>query len=135
VAWLWALAPRAGPIRADPEPARRRLLDHLRANGRLLWAQGARAELVRAAREWALERVAHEHPHVRSLAPAERAQFLERRYRLPHAWAQLLADNPSIDTPSRLVALARACRALHVQLRSRGAAHDPLYDPTSEDAP
>jgi len=135
VFWLWSLVPRFGPLRADPEPQRRRLLDHLRANGRLLWSGGARAELGRAARDWAVARVAHEHPHIRALSSEEFVAFLERRFRLPHAWAVLFLPEASHADVPRFVALARACRALHVQLRKTPASqHDPLYDPAS-DAP
>jgi len=133
VFWLWSIVPRFGPLRADPEPQRRRLLDHLRANGRLLWSGGARAELGRAARDWAVARVAHEHPHIRALTAEEFVAFLERRFRLPHAWALLFLPTASHAEVPRLVALARACRALHVQLRKTPATqHDPLYDPASD---
>lgn len=126
--WLWSLAPRFGPLRLDPEPVRRRLLDHLRANGRLLWTLNARGELARAARELAYARVAQEHPHVRTLPPAEFATLLERRYRLPRAWAMLLLPGASANTPQSFLALIRACRALHAHRRGKHpAAHDPLY--------
>jgi hypothetical protein len=39
--WLWRVASRFGPVAPDPEPARRRLLDHLRASGRFQWSRRA----------------------------------------------------------------------------------------------
>ncbi|MBI3528265.1 MAG: DUF4350 domain-containing protein [Betaproteobacteria bacterium] len=60
--WLWSAAPRLGPIAPDPVRARRRLLDHLRASGRFLWAHGGSQLLVDAAREACLRRIARVHP-------------------------------------------------------------------------
>jgi hypothetical protein len=60
--WLWHIGPRFGPIVPDAPPARRRLLDHLRASGRYFWSQGLRARLVLAARDAALRRIARSQP-------------------------------------------------------------------------
>jgi Domain of unknown function (DUF4350) len=67
--WLWRIGPRFGPVRPDAIPARRRLLDHLRASGRYYWAKDLRAGLVVAARDAALRRVARVQPDF-ALAPA-----------------------------------------------------------------
>jgi hypothetical protein len=74
--WLWHIGPRFGPVAPDPAPARRRLLDHLRASGRFYWAKGLRARLVEAARDAALRRLARAQPDFASAAPAERAARL-----------------------------------------------------------
>jgi hypothetical protein len=60
--WLWRIAPRFGPVAPDAPPARRRLLDHLRASGRYYWANGLRGQLVVAARDAALRRLARAQP-------------------------------------------------------------------------
>ena len=60
--WLWRIGPRFGPVVPDAPPARRRLLDHLRASGRYFWAKGLRGRLVVAARDAALRRVARAQP-------------------------------------------------------------------------
>ena len=71
--WLWRVVPRFGPVAPDAAPARRRLLDHLRASGRYYWGHELRARLVAAAREAALRRMARAQPDF-ALAPApERA--------------------------------------------------------------
>lgn len=70
--WLWHIGPRFGPIVPDAPPARRRLLDHLRASGRYFWAQGLRARLVLAARDAALRRIARSQPDFAHAAESER---------------------------------------------------------------
>jgi hypothetical protein len=72
VLWLWRIAPRFGPVRPDAAPARRRLLDHLRASGRYYWARGLRAPLVSAARDAALRRIARAQPDFPAAPAAER---------------------------------------------------------------
>ena len=62
LAWLWHIAPRFGPVTPDAPPARRRLLDHLRACGRFYWANNLRSRLVLAARDAALRRIARAQP-------------------------------------------------------------------------
>ena len=69
--WLWHAVPRFGPIASDPERARRRLLDHLRASGRFLWAHGGSQLLVDAAREACLRRIARVHPDLIAAAGTE----------------------------------------------------------------
>ncbi len=71
--WLWRTAPRFGPVTPDAPPARRRLLDHLRASGRYYWSHDLRARLVEAAREAALRRMARAQPDFPFAPAAERA--------------------------------------------------------------
>ena len=75
-AWMWRIAPRFGPVAPDAPPARRRLLDHLRASGRYFWANGLRARLVTAARDAALRRIARVQPDFAVAPQAERAARL-----------------------------------------------------------
>jgi hypothetical protein len=74
--WLARVVPRFGPVAPDPQPARRRLLDHLRAAGRFQWSAGRGGRLVEAAREAALRRLARAHPEFGGLAPRERERYL-----------------------------------------------------------
>ena len=74
--WLWSATPRLGPVAPDPARARRRLLDHLRASGRFLWAHGGSQRLVDAAREACLRRIARVHPDLIASPEAERAARL-----------------------------------------------------------
>lgn len=74
--WLWRIAPRFGPIAPDAPPARRRLLDHLRASGRYYWSQGLRARLVLAARDAALRRITRSQPDFASASANEKQERL-----------------------------------------------------------
>ncbi|HEX5092588.1 MAG TPA: DUF4350 domain-containing protein [Burkholderiales bacterium] len=74
--WLWRIVPRYGTLLPDPLPVRRRLLDHLRASGRYLWARGLGGRLAAAAREAALRRVTRAYPDFAEAAPGERAARL-----------------------------------------------------------
>jgi hypothetical protein len=74
--WLWRIAPRFGPVAPDAPPARRRLLDHLRASGRYLWTQGLRGQLAAAARDAALRRLARAQPDFAVAPAAEKARRL-----------------------------------------------------------
>src|SRR5688500_12589144 len=76
LAWLWRIAPRFGPVAPDLPPARRRLLDHLRASGRYYWAKGLRNRLVVAARDAALFRIARAQPDFATASPAEKISRL-----------------------------------------------------------
>lgn len=75
-AWLWHIAPRFGPVPPDLPPARRRLLDHLRASGRYFWANGLRNRLVVAARDAALWRLARAQPDFAVASQAEKISRL-----------------------------------------------------------
>jgi hypothetical protein len=74
--WLWRIGPRFGPVRPDAAPARRRLLDHLRASGRYYWAKDLRTRLVVAARDAALRRVARAQPDFALVPTADRVSRL-----------------------------------------------------------
>lgn len=74
--WLWRIGPRFGPVMPDAPPARRRLLDHLRATGRYYWARNLRSRLVVAARDAALRHVARAHPDFATGTAEERASRL-----------------------------------------------------------
>jgi hypothetical protein len=74
--WLWSIIPRFGPVAPDQPPARRRLLDHLRASGRYFWVKGLRSRLVVAARDAALRRIARAQPDFATASQSERAARL-----------------------------------------------------------
>lgn len=127
--WLWYLAPRFGPLRSDPEPVRRRLLDHLRASGRLLWRLGARAELASASRNAALARIKHVYPHTSLLTPEAMVAFAQQRFALGAEQARLLTGLQVASDQQRFQALIAASARVHAVLHHKDRS-DPLYHAT-----
>lgn len=75
---FWKAAPRFGPLLPEPDPARRSLLEHVDASGRLLWQEGAGDRLVKATRAALLVRIERTHPAwVRLTLPQLHAQLVE----------------------------------------------------------
>ncbi len=114
VFWLWRIAPRFGPVPADAPPARRRLLDHLRASGRYLWTQGLRARLAAAARDSALRRLSRAQPDFAFASATEKAARLAALAGVPLEDAQRFlatggANSAEIRGPDfmRLAAIAQ----------------------------
>jgi hypothetical protein len=118
--WLWRIAPRFGPLAPDPEPARRRLLDHLRASGRFQWSTGGAARLAETAREAALRRIARAQADFAGLAERERAARLAGTLGLgPEAARHLLRTPPDLAA-HEFVAAMRAFQRVHEQLAAQG---------------
>ncbi len=117
--WLWRIAPRYGTVQPDPAPARRRLLDHLRASGRYFWSRGLRARLAAAARDAALRRLARVHPDFAAAAPAAQAVRLAALAGLSAAEAaQLLDGAAAAHAPSGadFIRLVYSAQRVHVSL-------------------
>ena len=118
--WLWRVAPRFGPLAPDPEPARRRLLDHLRASGRYLWSAGGAATLAESAREAAIRRIARAQPDFAALAPAERAERLKTSLGLDAAEAGRVLRPGRNLAPQEFVSAMRVFQRIHERLSRRG---------------
>jgi hypothetical protein len=117
--WLWRIAPRYGTLLPDPPPVRRRLLDHLRASGRYLWARGLGGTLAAAAREAALRRVARAYPDFAVASGAERSARLVALAGLtPADAAGLLATGESAVPPggAELIRLVHSAQRVHAAL-------------------
>ncbi|HMW77237.1 MAG TPA: DUF4350 domain-containing protein [Rhodocyclaceae bacterium] len=74
--WLWRLAPRFGPVRPEPDPARRELGEHLRAIGRYIWRCGGLETWLSVARESFNSRLARRHPHLAALPSEQKVAAL-----------------------------------------------------------
>lgn len=97
--WLWSASRRFGPIAAEPPTARRELMEHVRAAGRLQWRRGGAAALLAAVRDSLLARMRDRHPGFQSLTPAEQAERLESVSGLPRERIQdALAFGAEPDT-------------------------------------
>jgi len=114
--WLWALVPRAGAIQPDADLDRRRLLDHLRASGRLLWSLGARTPMLAHARAAAVQRLLQHFPHLRDRDLAVQAEFLQTRLGLSPLHAQCVLTADALAGPSTFIVVVRACQQLHLAL-------------------
>jgi len=118
--WLWRIGPRFGPVASDLPPARRRLLDHLRASGRFHWRNRGRARLAEAAREACLARLSRAHPGFASLPPAERTTRLAAYAGMSEAEAARLLAPQTVERGAEFMALVRALQQVHARL-DRGA--------------
>lgn len=121
-AWLWRIVPRFGPVAPDPEPARRRLLDHLRASGRFQWAGGGGRTLAEAAREAALRRLLRAQPDFASLDEDARIARLVAQFGLtPEGAHRVLRPVSASGTAADLLAATSVYQSIHEQLmQTRG---------------
>ena len=123
--WLWSAVPRLGPIAPDPERARRRLLDHLRASGRFLWVHGGAQLLIDAARDACLRRITRVHPDLIASAEPERSARLQELIGLDVEQSRRLFTQTA---PARMIDFLQAIRlyqTVHERL-SRG--RPPMQD-------
>lgn len=120
-AWLWHIAPRFGPVPPDLPPARRRLLDHLRATGRYYWSQGLRARLVVAARDAALRRVARTQPDFTNAGAHEKQRRLASLMGAkPEEAAQFMATAGALRGGD-FIRFARHAQRIHSSLDKGGS--------------
>ncbi len=113
VLWLLAMAPRFGPVRLDPQPIRRRLLDHLRAAGRLLWHGGARSDLVDAAQRAAQRQVERQFPNFALRDVADKARILTRQYGFSSSQVALLLQHELTVDTATFMQLIKLARVIH----------------------
>jgi hypothetical protein len=117
---LWRIIPRFGPLIPDPLPARRRLLDHLRASGLFHWNNGDVARLTSAAREACMHKIGRTHPVIAALPMPQRAARLAQLTGLPEDQIVLgLSGQPS--DPAQFTGLIRTLQALEAGLTRRRA--------------
>jgi hypothetical protein len=114
--WLWSIGPRFGPVAPDLPPARRRLLDHLRASGRYYWARGLRSRLVLAARDAALRHVAHAHPDFNHASAEQRARHLASLISVPEEEARRFMGNADAANGADFVQLVHTAQRIHSAL-------------------
>jgi hypothetical protein len=126
--WLWSAIPRLGPIAPDPERARRRLLDHLRASGRFLWAHGGSQLLIDAARDACLRRIARVHPDLIASPEPERSARLQELIGLDAEQSRQLFSHKA---PGRMIDFLQAIR-LYQTVHERLARGRPTTQDTKE---
>lgn len=116
VMWLWRIAPRFGPVAPDAPPARRRLLDHLRASGRYYWALNLRERLLLAARDAALRRVLRAQPEFSAVKPQERAARLASLAGVGVEEAQRLLDAGGAIRGAAFIQVMHTAQRVHAAL-------------------
>ena len=116
VMWLWRIALRFGPVAPDAPPARRRLLDHLRASGRYYWALNLRERLLIAARDAALRRVLRAQPEFAVAPPQERAARLATLASVPVSEAQRLLDAGGAIRGAAFIQIMQTAQRVHAAL-------------------
>ncbi len=116
--WLWRVVPRFGPLAPDPEPARRRLLDHLRASARFLWSRGGGDALAEASREAVLRRIARAQPDFAALPQTERVKRLAA-LGVTEAEARFVLEPHRALRPDVFAGLIGLYQHIHKQLTHR----------------
>ncbi len=76
VLWLWSRGRRFGPRLSEAPPVRRRILEHVDANGRFLWQQKQSRQLVTAVRKHLMALAATRHPGWGAMSHEEQAELL-----------------------------------------------------------
>ena len=116
LAWLWRIAPRFGPVAPDAPPARRRLLDHLRASGRYYWSQGLRERLLAAARDAALRRVARAQPEFVAARGPERAERVASLVAISQEEAERLVSASGAMRGAAFIQVVQSAQRVHAAL-------------------
>jgi hypothetical protein len=114
--WLWRIAPRFGPIMPDAPPARRRLLDHLRASGRFYWAKGLRGRLAAGARDAALRRVSRSQPDFATVPPAERVSRLSNLLGIPREESERFISAGGMVRGADFIRIMHTAQRIHSAL-------------------
>jgi hypothetical protein len=115
VLWLWRISRRFGPVQPPAEPQRRRLLDHLRASGRFLWATHSAPRLLAAAREACLAKIARTRPGLAELPAAERSARLAQLTEIPREDIELAFDGAAY-TPRAFTAAVSTLQQIEEKL-------------------
>jgi hypothetical protein len=92
--WMWSRARRFGPLLGEPPPVRRRLLEHIEANGRLLWRHHRQQHLLQAVRDELTTTAARRHPAWSGMSEAERSAHIAGLSGLDGAQVRSLLHDP-----------------------------------------
>ncbi|TMN25059.1 DUF4350 domain-containing protein [Pseudoxanthomonas sp. X-1] len=95
LAWMALRAQRFGPLQPPPAPARRSLLEHVRASGEHLYRYRREVLLYAAARGAFLARLRRSDPVAAALSGAAQADALARRFDLPAARVARALQTPT----------------------------------------
>ncbi len=94
--WLWARSRRFGPRLAELPPVRRRILEHVEANGRFLWHQKQAHYLLAAVRKHFFTTAANRYPGWNRMSDEERAEVLAQVTGRDSKTTRRLLEEPEI---------------------------------------
>lgn len=112
VVLFWKAAPRFGPLLPEPDAARRSLLEHVDASGRLLWKEGAGDRLVKVTRAALLSRIESTHPAWARLPMPQLQVQLAEFSRLPGQQLLRALFEDHYATPAEFTAAIRTLEHL-----------------------
>lgn len=113
--WLWARAPRFGPLLPSPALERRSLLEHVAASGEHQWRYGRADALYFAVREAFLARLRRRDPETAALDGEPQVQRLVERLRMPASQVREAMRRPDPRDAKAMVARV----ATLVRMRNR----------------
>jgi len=116
ILWLWRIIPRFGPVAPDPERARRRLLDHLRASGRFLWAKRHGARLLEVSREACLRKISRAYPDFETATPSTKAARLIRLFSISPEQVQQILSPQTPGKMQQFMHTIRLYQTIHARL-------------------
>lgn len=114
--WLWKSIPRFGPVTPDPERTRRRLLDHLRASGRFLWARGQGGRLLEVSREACLRRISHALPDFETATASTQASRLTHIFGISSEQVQQILSPQTPGNMLRFMHTIHLYQTIHARL-------------------
>ncbi len=115
-AWAWRRSRRFGPLLPDPPPARRSLLEHVRASGDFLYRHGRAGALVEAARRAVQRTAAAGHAGWSRLPAGEVRARLVRASGLPDDLVAAALERPPPADPA---AFTRTIQTLEQMRKAR----------------
>ena len=114
--WLWMISRRFGPTLPNPEPLRRRIMEHIEASGAYLWKTHHREALVDAVREDVLATAARRHPGWTGMNRQEREEHIAELTGMTTEAARRLLDGFKPATRQDFTVLIRQLKTIKDRL-------------------
>ena len=116
IAWLWRIAYRFGPTLPNPEPLRRRIMEHIEASGAYLWKTRHRAPLVDAVRNDVINTAALRHPGWSAMNRADREAHIAELTGLTVETSRRLLDGYQPTSRQEFTTLIRHLKTIKENL-------------------
>lgn len=100
---LWRHGPRFGPIRPDPEPIRRSLMEHIAASGLFLWRHGGDRALINACQEAVRNRVRWRTPGWQRLSEEQQHERIARLAKVDTERVAAVLSVRHVESPMQFV--------------------------------